>query len=240
MIITLRGCTATKYLGGLDFYSIIVNKSSGVNVVLNKTTVSKDEAASTTITGTVTVSSGYTLSSVTITMGGVDKTSAWYNSSTGAITITGMTANVTITAKAVGEGGGTIDGYAQQAISYDESSWALSTVGGTGLPSISDGSSNLRLSYIKSFDIPASKIIKVVCDSAYSFAVRSGPSDNSMPNNQYWYLTDTDVTVTADVGGKLCIILRKNSTTDATDNKTATITKSDVATSKVELYFKQS
>lgn len=105
MIITLKGCTASKHLGGLNFYSIIVNKSSGITVTLDKTTVSKDTAASATVSGTLTVSSGYTLSSVKIMMGGVDKTSEWYNSSTGAITISGISANVTITAVAVSESG---------------------------------------------------------------------------------------------------------------------------------------
>lgn len=106
MIITLKGATASKNLGGLNFYSIIVNKSSGVTVTLNKTTVDKAAAASTTVTGTLTVSEGYTLSSVKIMMGDTDKTSAWYNASTGAITISGITANVVITANATSNSGG--------------------------------------------------------------------------------------------------------------------------------------
>ena len=110
MIITLKGATASKNLGGLNFYSILVNKSSGVTVTLDKTTVDKATASSTTVTGTLTVAEGYTLDSVKIMMGDTDKTSAWYNSSTGAITISGITANVVITAVATsnsgeGEGG---------------------------------------------------------------------------------------------------------------------------------------
>lgn len=105
MIITLKGATASKHLGGLNFYSISVNKSSGVTVTLDKTSVSKDTAASETVTGTLTVAEGYTLSSVKIMMGDTDKTSAWYNSSTGAITISGITANVTITAIAASNSG---------------------------------------------------------------------------------------------------------------------------------------
>lgn len=100
MIITLKGATASKNLGGLNFYSIIVNKSSGVTVTLDKTTVDKATAASETVTGTLTVADGYTLSTVTITMGGTDITSSCYTESTGAISITGITGNVVITAKA--------------------------------------------------------------------------------------------------------------------------------------------
>ena len=105
MIITLTGATASKHLGGLNFYSIIVNKSSGVTVTLDKTTVDKDKASSTTVTGTLAVAEGYTLSTVKIMMGNTDKTSAWYNSSTGAITISGITANVVITANATANSG---------------------------------------------------------------------------------------------------------------------------------------
>ena len=105
MIITLKGATASKHLGGLNFYSISVNKSSGITVTLDKTTVSKDTAASETVTGTLTVAEGYTLSSVKIMMGDTDKTSAWYNASTGAITISGITANVVITANATANSG---------------------------------------------------------------------------------------------------------------------------------------
>lgn len=105
MIITLKGATATKHLGGLNFYSIIVNKSSGVTVTLSKTTVEKAAASSTTVTGTLTVAEGYTLSSVKIMMGTTDKTSAWYNASTGAITISGISANVVITAVATSNSG---------------------------------------------------------------------------------------------------------------------------------------
>lgn len=105
MIITLKGATASKNLGGLSFYSIIVNKSSGVIVTLDKTTVDKASASSTTVTGTLAVAEGYTLSSVKIMMGTTDKTSAWYNSSTGAITISSITANVVITANATSNSG---------------------------------------------------------------------------------------------------------------------------------------
>ena len=105
MIITLKGATASKNLGGLNFYSILVNKSSGVTVTLDKTTVDKATASSTTVTGTLTVAEGYTLDSVKIMMGDTDKTSAWYNSSTGAITISSITANVVITAVATSNSG---------------------------------------------------------------------------------------------------------------------------------------
>lgn len=108
MIIKLTGATATKSLGGLNFYSITVDKKSGgagITVTLDKTTIDKDAASSTTVTGSITVAEGYTLSSVKIMMGITDKTSAWYNSSTGAITISGITANVTITVTATSNSG---------------------------------------------------------------------------------------------------------------------------------------
>lgn len=122
MIITLKGATASKNLGGLNFYSILVNKSSGVTVTLDKTTVSKDTAASETVTGTLTVAEGYTLESVKIMMGNTDKTSAWYNASTGAITISGITANVVITANATSNSGsgdsGSGDSGSTEGLSY--------------------------------------------------------------------------------------------------------------------------
>jgi hypothetical protein len=105
MIIRLTGATATKHLGGLDFYSIIVDKENGVTVTLDKTTVSKDTAASETVTGTVTVADGYTLSSVVITMGGADITSSCYTESTGAISISGITGNVVVKATATSNSG---------------------------------------------------------------------------------------------------------------------------------------
>ena len=52
-------------------------------------------------TDTLTAASGYTLSSVTIKMGGADITSSAYNASTRVISITSVTGNVTITATAV-------------------------------------------------------------------------------------------------------------------------------------------
>ena len=52
-------------------------------------------------TDTLTAASGYTLSSVTIKMGGTDITSSAYNASTRVISIASVTGNVTITATAV-------------------------------------------------------------------------------------------------------------------------------------------
>lgn len=98
MIITLKGAIAAKHLGGMNFYSITVSKSDGITVMLSKSAVAKETAENETVTGKVTVESGYTIRSVKITMGGVDKTAEWYNGDTGAITITGMTDNVTIAA----------------------------------------------------------------------------------------------------------------------------------------------
>ena len=99
MIITLKGITeASKHLGQLGFYYIRDNTSSGVTLTLSQTSVDKDSASGTTVTGTLTVADGYTLSSVAITMGGTDITSSCYTESTGAISITGITGNVVITA----------------------------------------------------------------------------------------------------------------------------------------------
>ena len=52
-------------------------------------------------TDTLTAASGYTLSSVTIKMGGADITSSAYNASTRVVSIASVTGNVTITATAV-------------------------------------------------------------------------------------------------------------------------------------------
>ena len=52
-------------------------------------------------TDTLTAASGYTMSSVTIKMGGADITSSAYNASTRVVSIASVTGNVTITATAV-------------------------------------------------------------------------------------------------------------------------------------------
>ena len=53
-------------------------------------------------TTTITANQGYALSSVAVTMGGVDITSTAYNSGTGAVSIADVTGNVVITATAAG------------------------------------------------------------------------------------------------------------------------------------------
>lgn len=254
MIITLKGATASKNLGGLNFYSILVNKSSGVTVTLNKTTVDKAAASSTTVTGTLTVAEGYTLSSVKIMMGTTDKTSAWYNASTGAITISGITGNVTITVKASSNSGSgdsgdddtTITGYTAQPLSLNTGDWANSSVGKTGKDSVSDGSSTTRLTYNKVLTAPDSGRIKITCADNFQWGVRSGSSETLMVNNQFWLNNGDELQLaTSNIsGGKFMIIFRKISDVvippfaDKADVHTTTISKSDIATMNPVLYFK--
>ena len=75
-------------------------------VTYNMTNVSSGNAASTvenggSYTATLSASSGFTLASVTVTMGGIDITTAAYDSNTGAITIPVVTGDIVITASAI-------------------------------------------------------------------------------------------------------------------------------------------
>lgn len=72
------------------------------NTLTNVTTSNDAVAAEdgTAYSATITAANGYTMSSVTVTMGGTDITSTAYNSDTGVISIAAVTGNVVITAKA--------------------------------------------------------------------------------------------------------------------------------------------
>ena len=61
MIITLKGCTATAFIGGLNFYSVSKGTVSGATVTINTSTISKDAATSTSARdiATVALTSGY-------------------------------------------------------------------------------------------------------------------------------------------------------------------------------------
>lgn len=72
------------------------------NTLTNVTTSNDAVAAEdgTAYSATITAADGYTMSSVTITLGGTDITSTAYNANTGVISIAAVTSDVVITAKA--------------------------------------------------------------------------------------------------------------------------------------------
>ena len=72
------------------------------NTLTNVTTSNDAVAAEdgTAYSATITAADGYTMSSVTIAMGGTDITSTAYNSDTGVVSIAAVTGDVVITAKA--------------------------------------------------------------------------------------------------------------------------------------------
>lgn len=72
------------------------------NTLTNVTTSNDAVAAEdgTAYSATITAADGYTMSSVTVAMGGTDITSTAYNSDTGVISIAAVTGDVVITAKA--------------------------------------------------------------------------------------------------------------------------------------------
>ena len=72
------------------------------NALTNVTTSNDAVAAEdgTAYSATITAADGYTMSSVTVTMGGTDITSTAYNSDTGVVSIAAVTGDVVITAKA--------------------------------------------------------------------------------------------------------------------------------------------
>lgn len=85
--------TVTHYV---QQYTITNNLT---NVSNNNTAVSVVEE--TAYSGTLSVETGYIMSSVNVTMGNTDITSTAYNAETGAISIASVTGNVVITAEAV-------------------------------------------------------------------------------------------------------------------------------------------
>ena len=72
------------------------------NTLTNVTTSNDAVAAEdgTAYSATITAADGYTMSSVTVAMGGTDVTSTAYNSDTGVVSIAAVTGDVVITAKA--------------------------------------------------------------------------------------------------------------------------------------------
>lgn len=92
MIITLKGCTATAFIGGLNFFKVSRGTVSGAVVTIATSTINKDEATSTSARelATVVLNSNYENLVVTVTMGGT--TVNWY--ADGKVTIP---ANTTVT-----------------------------------------------------------------------------------------------------------------------------------------------
>ena len=72
MIITLKGCTATAFISGLNFFKVSRGTVSGANVTISTSTINKDDATSTSARqiATVVLNSNYENLVVTVTMGG--------------------------------------------------------------------------------------------------------------------------------------------------------------------------
>lgn len=107
MIITLKGCTATAFIGGLNFFKVSKGTVSGADVTISASTINKDEATSTSAReiATVALKSNYENLVVTVTMGGT--TVNWYAG--GKVTIpanTAVTGDIKISASATAVSGG--------------------------------------------------------------------------------------------------------------------------------------
>lgn len=112
MIITLKGCTASASIGGLNFYSVSKGTvGGGVTVNITTSTISKDAATSTSARdiATVALNSGYENLVVTVTMDGT--TVNWF--ANGKVTIPANTAvtgaiKISASATAISTGGGEV------------------------------------------------------------------------------------------------------------------------------------
>lgn len=107
MIITLKGCTATAFIGGLNFFKVSKGTVSGADVTIRTSTINKDEATSTSARelATVALKSNYENLVVTVTMGGA--TVNWF--ANGKVTIpanTTVTGDIKISASATAISGG--------------------------------------------------------------------------------------------------------------------------------------
>lgn len=112
MIITLKGCTATAFIGGLNFFKVSKGTVSGATVTISQSTISKDAATSTSARqiAIVALNSGYETLVVTVTMGGTT-VNHWY--ADGEVTIPAnieVTGDIKISASAtaINTGGGEV------------------------------------------------------------------------------------------------------------------------------------
>lgn len=110
MIITLKGCTATAFIGGLNFFKVSKGTVSGADVTISTSTINKDAATSTSAReiATVVLKSNYENLVVTVTMGGA--TVNWF--ANGKVTIpanTAVTGDIKISASATAVSGGVVD-----------------------------------------------------------------------------------------------------------------------------------
>lgn len=109
MIITLKGCTATAFIGGLNFFKVSKGTVSGADVTISTSTINKDAATSTSARelATVALKSNYENLVVTVTMGGT--TVNWF--ANGKVTIpanTAVTGDIKISASATAVSGGDV------------------------------------------------------------------------------------------------------------------------------------
>lgn len=121
-------------IGSTLYYSVdggytfsITNRLTNCSTSSNKTSVNMNSSYS----ATITAKAGYTLSTVTVTMGGNDVTSSVY--SNGTITISKVTGDVIITAKATAD---TTAGLFDNATWFN-GFWSINTSDNTATPSTS-------------------------------------------------------------------------------------------------------
>ena len=158
----------------------------------NSATVINEETA---YSGTLAATSGYIMSTVTITMGGTDITSTAYNSETGAISIASVTGNVVITAEAI-EDVGWISGQAY-TVDWGEGGYILDSTGAVT-------TSSNATDHVSDF-LPCHNASAVVCstrpydnyacfyDAEYTFLMRASlqtgienPFPIPVPRNAYY------------------------------------------------------
>ena len=109
MIITLKGCTATAFISGLNYFNVKQGTVSGADVTIRTSTINKDKATSTSAReiATVALKSNYENLVVTVTMGGA--TVNWF--ANGKVTIpanTTVTGDIKISASATAVSGGEV------------------------------------------------------------------------------------------------------------------------------------
>lgn len=254
MIITLvKANFSASNIGILNSFAVLTNLGLGCSYN-GPSSIERNGS----LNATISISNGYVLNDdgLIITMGGNAVTSGiTVNDNTITIDISSVTGNIAITVSTKNATPGeedddtNISGFTVQPLSLDSASWVNSTVGATGINSVTEGSTNKRLTYNQVFDVPESGRIKVTCADNYQWGVRSGVAEDSMVNNQFW-LNNGDELEIASSGApsKFMIIFRKSSQggneapfSRQTDTSIVeTISKSDVAAMNPALYYADS
>ena len=196
---TLASVTVT--MGGIDITTAAYDSSTGAitvpvvtgDIVITASAIANarsityaltNAASSNTVsivndgdsyTTTLSANSGYALSSVTVTMGGIDITDSIYNADTGTVSIPAVTGNVVITAAAVVSRTDVL----RQSVSFDGTLYN----GGTGYKSgyrLNSGGNEAAAS-----GVYCSGFIPMVSTQTIEFEGIELPAASSVGNNYY-------------------------------------------------------